>query len=54
MSDVLFNRSAGISSCPLARLLLSLCIVCVASAAVIGSVSGVGSPVNYVSPVTAR
>ena len=53
MSDVVFNRSAGILSCPLARPLFSLFIARVTSAAVMGSVSGVGSPVNAVSPVTA-
>ena len=53
MFDVVFNRSAGILSCPLARPLFSLFIARVTSAAVMGSVSGVGSPVNTVSPVTA-
>ena len=52
-SEVAFNRSAGMSSCPLARPLFSLFIARVTSAAVMGSVSGVGSPVNAVSPVTA-
>ena len=46
------RNSAGISSCPLARPVLSLPIASVTSSGVIGRVSCDGSPVNASSPST--
>ena len=48
------RNSAGISSCPLARPVLSLPIASVTSSGVIGRVSCNGSPVNASSSTAAK